>query len=197
MKHVCMCKARWEQRKCIYINQVIVKVNDMVRNQQNPQHMVCHAVARRVKLNCPSNVSRAVGFQLPQDLPPVWPNYINSAKMIYLSGNQSNALLNGPIIPCLRCIQIDNWTRLWFRVWDTLRSVRYPLFGLHMDNAYRFDRNWSTPTVAKLMACAINSFKIHCVCYEMAVQAIEHANHICSGCYMAHLNCHFNAQGVM
>jgi len=41
------------------------------KNWQNPQHMVCHAVAIREKLNCPSNVSRAVGFQLPQDLPPV------------------------------------------------------------------------------------------------------------------------------
>jgi len=59
------------ERKCIYINQVIAKVNDVVRNRQNSQHMVCHAVAGRVKLNCPSNVSRTVGFQLPQDLPPV------------------------------------------------------------------------------------------------------------------------------
>jgi len=28
MKHVCMCKVHQEQRKCIYINQVITKVND-------------------------------------------------------------------------------------------------------------------------------------------------------------------------
>jgi len=31
---------------------------------------------------------------------------------------------------------------------EELESVRYPLFGLHMDNEYRFDRNQSTPTVA-------------------------------------------------
>jgi len=81
--------------------------------------------------------------------------------------------------------------------WLLLESVQYPLFGLHMDNAYRFDCNWSTPTVAKLMAHAINLFKICCVCYEMAIQAIAHTNYIHSGCSMAHLNCLFNAQGVM
>ena len=59
------------QMRCNYMNQVIAKVNDMVRNQQNPQHMVGHAVAWRLKLNCLSNVSRAVGVQLPQDLPLV------------------------------------------------------------------------------------------------------------------------------
>ena len=69
--NVFTCKARQEQRGFICHNQVIVKVNDVVRSRQNPQHMVCHAVAGRLNLNCPSNVSRAVGVQLPQDLPPV------------------------------------------------------------------------------------------------------------------------------
>ena len=73
---------------------------------------------------------------------------------------------------------------------STIGSVQYPLFGLHMDNAYRFDCNWSTPMCHHFL-------KIHCSCYELAMQAIAHPNHICSRCSMAHLMLLYSVKGAM
>jgi hypothetical protein len=38
--------------------------------------------------------------------------------------------------------------------------------------------------------------KIGCICYEMAMQAIAQANHVCSGCSISHSNHPFNSQGI-
>ena len=68
----------------------------------------------------------------------------------------------------------------------TWESVQYPLFDLQID-AYRFG----------VLRRAIKLLKVRRICYEMAMQAIAHANHIHSGCPMAHSNPLFDAQTAM
>ena len=65
-------------------------------------------------------------------------------------------------------------------------------FGIHysvciIDNAYRFGA----------LQRAIKLLKVRRICYETAVQAIAHANHVRSGCSMAHSNPLFDAQAAM
>ena len=65
-------------------------------------------------------------------------------------------------------------------------------FGIHysvciIDNAYRFG----------VLRRAIKYLKVRRICYEMAVQAIAHANHVHSGCFMAHSNPLFDVQAAM
>ena len=56
-----------------------------------------------------------------------------------------------------------------------------------LDNAYRF----------RVLRRAIKLLKVRHICYEMAVQAIAHTNHVRSGCSMAHSNPLFDAQAAM
>ena len=68
--------------------------------------------------------------------------------------------------------------------------VQYPLFGLHMDNAYRFDCNWS------ILMCH-QFFEISCICYEMAMYTIACASHVRSRHSKAYLKLLFNVKGAM
>ena len=61
-------------------------------------------------------------------VPQIWPNYIKGAKMINLSGNLSNASLNCPIVPCLRCYLVCSSLLFW--IFECVVQEFKPLTGI-------------------------------------------------------------------
>ena len=106
-------------------------------------------------------VIAVAGFAPEGIVPCIWPNYIKVAKMINLSGNLSNASLNCPIVPCLRCQPFEDFVPP-----PSLHNIGSVPWGLS------FNHTMGLPASSKALVASLA--KTHCLCcghFEIKVQS--------------------------